>query len=153
MEIRRQSCSIAGSILITEARTSVTVRPSNVARPVSISNRTQPNAQMSALLSTLSPRACSGDIYAAVPRITPCCVAASLSVGEFDRFTFSPISGKCLRQSKVQYLHFAVRRDFDIGRFEIAVDDALLMSCFEGFGDLQRQLQGFLDGDWAASSI
>jgi hypothetical protein len=34
--------------------------------------------------STFFPRACSGLIYAAVPRRTPACVAAWLSVGEVD---------------------------------------------------------------------
>ena len=37
-------------------------------------------------LSTAFPLVCSGDIYAAVPRMTPCWVAAWLSVGEFERF-------------------------------------------------------------------
>ena len=31
---------------------------------------------MSARLSTVFPRACSGDMYAAVPRMTPACVIA-----------------------------------------------------------------------------
>jgi len=47
-----------------------------------ISYSTTPNAQMSARLSTGLPRACSGDMYAAVPRMTPACVAAMLTVGE-----------------------------------------------------------------------
>jgi len=45
--------------------------PPNTIRPASISNNTTPNAQMSARLSTGLPRACSGDMYAAVPRIAP----------------------------------------------------------------------------------
>ena len=39
---------------------------------------------MSVRLSTALPRACSGDMYAAVPRMTPCIVPAALNVGEFD---------------------------------------------------------------------
>ena len=39
---------------------------------------------MSARLSTGLPRACSGDMYAAVPMITPICVAAPVSVGDCD---------------------------------------------------------------------
>ena len=40
---------------------------------------------MSARLSTAFPRACSGDMYAAVPRIIPACViAGDVIVGEFD---------------------------------------------------------------------
>ena len=42
---------------------------------------------MSARLSTLFPLACSGLIYAAVPRIIPCLVAASLNVGESSGFS------------------------------------------------------------------
>ena len=41
---------------------------------------------MSARLSTVFPRACSGDIYAAVPRIIPACVMAGVViVGDIDR--------------------------------------------------------------------
>ena len=44
---------------------------------------TTPNAQMSALWSTALPRACSGAMYAAVPRIIPSCVpCAAVSVGD-----------------------------------------------------------------------
>ncbi len=53
--------------------------------PVSISTSTTPNAQMSARRSTGLPLACSGDMYAAVPRMTPCIVATALSVGELRR--------------------------------------------------------------------
>ena len=77
--------------------------------------------------------------------MTPCCVAASLSVGEFGaEFRFGLFSGKCLRQSKVQHLHLAVGRDLDIGRLEVAVDDALLMRGFESFRNLQCQFQTLL---------
>ena len=66
----------------TAASVSETVSPSNALRPESISYSTAPNAQMSARLSTDRPRACSGDMYAAVPITTPACVAAAVSVGE-----------------------------------------------------------------------
>ena len=62
-----------------------TVSPGNALRPVSISNRTEPNAQISVRLSTVFPRACSGLMYAAVPRIVPGREAVII-VGEFDRF-------------------------------------------------------------------
>ena len=74
--------SHSGSLIITAASVSDTVSPSNTRCPVSISKRTTPKAQMSARLSTGLPRACSGDIYAAVPMITPICVAAAVSVGD-----------------------------------------------------------------------
>ena len=50
----------SGSRVTTAARMSVMVSPANAARPVSISYRTSPNAQMSTRLSTIRPRACSG---------------------------------------------------------------------------------------------
>ncbi len=50
----------SGSLLRTEASVSVTVASENVPRPVIISSRTQPKAQMSLRLSTTAPRACSG---------------------------------------------------------------------------------------------
>ena len=40
-------------------------------------------AQMSARRSTCLPLACSGAMYAAVPRMMPSCVACAVSVGEF----------------------------------------------------------------------
>ncbi len=55
----------------TSAIVSLTVSPANSVRPVSISYSTTPNAQMSDRLSTGRPRACSGAMYAAVPRMTP----------------------------------------------------------------------------------
>jgi hypothetical protein len=45
---------------------------------------TTPNAQISARLSTIAPRACSGAMYAAVPRITPARVPSTVNVGEID---------------------------------------------------------------------
>ena len=53
----------SGSFVSVAAMTSDSVSPSNGVRPVSIANRTQPNAQMSVRLSTSCPRACSGLMY------------------------------------------------------------------------------------------
>jgi hypothetical protein len=75
-----------GSTFITLPSVSAMSSPSNARVPVSNSNRTAPNAQMSARLSTVLPRACSGDMYAAVPRIIPACVMAGVViVGACDR--------------------------------------------------------------------
>ena len=57
---RRQRGPVGFAFEDTDASVSVTVSPSNARRPVSISNSTQPNAQMSVRLSTACPRACSG---------------------------------------------------------------------------------------------
>jgi len=48
--------------------------------PVSISYNIAPNAHPSARLSTILPCAYSGDIYAAVPTITPIRVAAAVGL-------------------------------------------------------------------------
>ena len=70
----------SGSRASTEASTSDTSSPSNARLPVSISNRTHPNAQMSLRLSAARPFACSGLMYAAVPRMIPTCVIAGLVI-------------------------------------------------------------------------
>src|SRR5437870_1108493 len=61
---------------------SVTMSPGKVRRPTIISNKTQPNAKMSGRASVSCPFACSGDMYAAVPKITPAFVASIVSVGD-----------------------------------------------------------------------
>src|SRR5262249_36532878 len=82
----------SGWVFSTAASVSETVSPSNSWRPVSSSYNTAPNAQMSARLSTAAPRACSGDMYAAVPIITPAMVARMVSVGE-DTGSPATVSG------------------------------------------------------------
>ena len=77
----------SGSFVTIAASVSVTVSAENNWRPVSISYNTQPNAHISVRLSVGLPRACSGDIYAAVPRITPAVVPLT-TVGEFDSVAF-----------------------------------------------------------------
>ena len=47
-------------------------------------------------------------------------------------------------------LHHAVSSNFHVGRFEITVDDASLVRGLEGFRDLFRDGQRFLDGNCAA---
>ena len=80
----RGKASHAGDTACTTlAMTSVTVSPPKAGRPASTSYSAQPNAQMSARLSTVLPRACSGDMYAAVPSIIPAAViAGDVMVGE-----------------------------------------------------------------------
>ena len=61
----------SGSDSRTAAIVSETVAPGAARCPLNISYSTAPNAQMSVRLSTGSPRACSGLMYAAVPSLTP----------------------------------------------------------------------------------
>src|SRR5207247_6356052 len=78
----------SGSLSRIAATESVVVSPGNARRPASISYTTQPNAQMSVRLSTVLPRACSGDMYGAVPSRTPAAVGP-IAVGELVRFRSS----------------------------------------------------------------
>ena len=51
-----------------------------------------------------------------------------------------------LRQSEIQHLHRAIRPQLDVRGLQVAVDDALFMRRFEGFGDLPGDGQCFVDG-------
>ena len=44
--------------------------------------------------------------------------------------------GNRLRQSEVQHLHCAIGSHLDVGRLQIAVDDAVIVGSFERLGDL-----------------
>ena len=110
--------------------------PANAGRPVSISYSTQPNAQMSVRLSTAWPRACSGLMYGgraeddARPRAVrhrPSAIARRVGAGR-RRIAFG--------EAEVEHLDVPVRRDLDVGRLEIAMDDALLVRRLERLGDL-----------------
>jgi hypothetical protein len=57
-----------------------------------------------------------------------------------------------LRQPKIEHLDRAIVADLDVGRFQIAMDDALLVSGFEGFSDLLGNGQRFVDWDWTLSN-
>ena len=88
------SAAHSGSVFNTSLITSTALVPSNARRPVSISYSTQPKAQISARLSTALPRACSGAMYAAVPRIIPARVIAGVViVGDIDTLGDDPATG------------------------------------------------------------
>ena len=54
---------------------------------------------------------------------------------------------RVLGQTEVEHLDGAVRSDLDVGRLQIAVNDALLVGGVEGFRDLSRNWQRFVDRD------
>ena len=77
----------SGSFVRMSEIVSETVSPRNAIVPVRHSNRRQPKDQMSVRRSTGLPRACSGERYGAVPRMTPgmvgeCSASARVIVGE-----------------------------------------------------------------------
>ena len=142
----------SGSPFKIAASVSVTVSPSKTLFPVRHSYRMQPNAQMSARLSTALPLACSGLMYAAVPRITPGRVIASVSVGDCDESTSLRFVRQGFCQAEVQYLDLVSGSDHHIGRFQIPVDHSLFMRCFKRFGYLAAYSQGFFNRQAALCS-
>ena len=106
---------------------------------------------MSARLSTGLPRACSGLMYAAVPRIIPAWVIAGVViVGDCDALATSlPRRFRRLGEAEVQNFHRAIVPHLDVRGFQIAVDDPLLVRGFERLGDLLRDGQGLIDRDRA----
>ena len=141
---RREGAPLGFALKDRRKRVEIVPRP-NASRPVSISNSTQPNAQMSARLSTDCPRACSGLMYGAVPRINPARFqSACLPVPVQVRLRSHTIRVRLasvwleLGQAEVEDLYRAVGRDLDIGRLQVAVDDAFFVRRVERVRDLAR---------------
>ena len=106
---------------------------------------------MSARLSTALPRACSGrhvgggaEDHAHLRR------TCAVNVGELREVRRRRGSRRVHRlgETEVEHLHRAVGADLDVGRLQIAMDDALLVRRLERVGDLARDRQRV--GDAAA---
>ena len=93
---------------------------------------------MSARLSVAFPAACSGDMYAAVPRMTPTLVIIAGDVIVGDMVAAGLLRRRVHRfgEAEVEHLHNAVAGDLDIRWFEISVNNSLLVRGFESLGDL-----------------
>ena len=136
----------------TDASVSEIVAPENARRPVIISNSTQPNAQMSVDLSIGWPRACSGLMYAGVPRITPTPVISAGEVTVGDSVTAAVpalVDIERLGEPEVENLHGAVSPDLDVRGLQITMNDALFVSGLQCFSDLPRDGERFIDPDGA----
>ena len=59
------------------------------------------------------------------------------------------ILARCLGEAEVQQLHDALRRQLDIRRFEIPVDDATLVRGVERLAYLTRDREGLLQWQWS----
>ena len=107
---------------------------------------------MSARLSTVFPRACSGLMYAAVPRIIPACVIAGVViVGDIDRLGDEPAAGSiAFARPKSSTFTVPSGAHLDVRGLQIAVNDALLVRGFERLGDLLRDGQRFVERNRAA---
>ena len=79
----------------------------------------------------------------------PVIITGDTSVGELVTFGLIADRSGHLRQAEVEHLHGAVRPHFDVRRFQIAVDDALLVRGFERIRNLLRNGQRFIDRDRA----
>ena len=68
-------------------------------------------------------------------------MAGVLIVGDWDALGEAPSRLERLRQSEIQYLHHVVVSHFDVGRLQIAVNDAMLVCGFQSLGDLSGDFQ------------
>ena len=57
-----------------------------------------------------------------------------------------------LGEAEIENLDHAGGREFDVGRLQIAMDDAILVGRFQAFGDLPRDGDGFFERQRAARS-
>ena len=115
--------------------------PRNGRTPVASSYKRIPSEKMSVRWSIAAPDTCSGDMYAGVPRMAPA------EVAETGRRFARELGGLHLRQSEIEHLHGAVLAHLDVRGLQIAMDDALFVRGFEGFGDLPRNEQRLVDGN------
>ena len=81
----------------------------------------------------------SPDVGSLVDRLSSCLLGAHVA-GRARNHSFSCflVAPKHLRQTEVEHLHGVARRDLDVRRFQIAVDDALLVRRLERLRDLAR---------------
>ena len=130
---RRQS----GSDFSTSLRISLTESPRNAACPVSISYSTHPNPHTSDVRSASRPFACSGDMYAAVPRIIPGRVAA-IMVGELDRPAPLPSTSRAFASPKSSTLTVPSARTLIFAGFRSRCVMPISWAASSPFRDLPR---------------
>src|SRR6516225_3929222 len=133
------------------------VVPSKAGRPVAISYSTAPKLKRSVRASSFSRRACSGDMYATVPKAVPglvrcsgsidavgasCLVSAGVPPAEVTAGN-TPSPGPATRDHPLPWgpLCLAARRNKDIGRLDVAVSDALRVCRIQPIGYLDREVQ------------
>ena len=80
-----------------------------------------------------SPRHCSGDMYAAVPTVQLAAVSC--------------VTSRSLAMPKSVSLSGAVGQDHQVGRLEVAVDDALLVGVLQGGAELLAERDDLFPGD------
>ena len=144
----------SGSRSMIAASVSVTVSPAKACAPVSISYSTQPNAQMS---RSLVHRLAAGLLRAHVrggaendPRLRHADVR--VIVGDSATSPRAPgAASSALASPKSSTFTMPSGRELDVGRLQVAVDDALLVRGLERLGDLPGDERASSTGIGASS--
>jgi hypothetical protein len=58
-----------------------------------------------------------------------------------------------LREAEVEDLHDAGRRDLDVGRLQVAMNNPLFVRCLQRFSDLSGDRERLADGDGTDQSL
>ena len=116
--------------------------PSNERLPVTISYTIAPKAKISARGSASFPSSCSGAMYCRVPRMVPSAVIG-VRVGR-------PVVPNGPRPSATSFASpksRSLRRigEHDVARLEVPMHDVLSMRLIQRVGQLNRNLQGFVE--------
>ena len=122
----------------------------NAAPPNAPRTRAPPAiATISARLAGLAAVASTG-AGGALSAIRASPMAWSLCRGSFSRHRARSVLIERLGQTEVKHLHLAITRDLDVRRLEIAVDDPTVVRRFQGFCNLRRRDERFVQGNRAA---
>ena len=108
----------------------------------------QPNAQMSARLSTARPRACSAHVRGGAENDPG--LGAAAEHGRRIRGDRARLLRQHAREAEIENLDRAVGADLDVRGLQIAMDDAVFVRHFECRGDLFGDGERFVEGNWAA---
>ena len=138
----------SGSFSEIAATVSVGVSPSNGILPVSISTARSRTPTRRALVHGFATRLL-GDMYAAVPRMTPASVGADSARSATASDRLGAASSRTTCEAKVQYLHRAIRLQLDIRWLEVTVDDAVFVRRLERLRDLSCDRQRLIERDGA----
>ena len=131
---RRQAGEVR--VALEDADEDVRVRRTGEgAAPVNISKSTHPNAHRSVRRSTGSRAPVRDSCRPRCRRSAPCASRHGGGVGCVRA------GGVDFRQSEVEHLRVAVARDLDVGRLEVAMDEAALVRRLERRGDLRTDPQ------------
>jgi hypothetical protein len=99
---------------------------------------------MSQRRSTFFRHACSGLMWAALPRVMPLRVAAALIVGDLLMLPAAGVSSNALAKPKSRIFTMPSGLTFTLAGLEVAMDDAPLVCVFQPFDDLLGDVRRFI---------